>query len=392
MRQSRMPSVGSRLLVAVSGGADSVFLLRCLVAWGYDCVVAHCNFHLRAEESDRDERFVRDLCSVLKVSLLIEHFDTRSYASTHGVSIEMAAREQRYEWFERMRQSSGAEAIAVAHHADDNIETVLLNMLRGTGLKGLCGMEPVRGRVIRPLLCVRRDEILRSMASHGWNFVTDSTNLQPDCKRNKVRLWLLPLMEKIEPQARALLLRTIENLRDNSAFFDTYSAYGFNRTQIRQMRAALSANRTGALFTSADYTALVNRGEIQVQPRSRSRVSYRLSVEERDRRASEVFSDTVLLADADKIRLPLLLRPWQVGDVFCPYGMDGRRKKVSDLLADKKIPLTAKDEVMVVTDGEGRIVWVVGLRADHRVSVSSSTRRVVEVRLVEEDNHDSQSS
>ena len=169
---------GDKVLVALSGGADSVALLRVLLRLGYVCEAAHCNFHLRGEESLRDEQFVRELAARLDVPLHVIHFDTNEYAASHGVSVEMAARELRYGWFGQLRRECGARVVAVAHHRDDSVETFLLNLVRGTGINGLQGIRPVNGEVVRPLLCVSRAEILEYLASLGQAYVTDSTNLQ----------------------------------------------------------------------------------------------------------------------------------------------------------------------------------------------------------------------
>ncbi|MBR2624614.1 MAG: tRNA lysidine(34) synthetase TilS, partial [Paludibacteraceae bacterium] len=196
-------SPDSRIIVAVSGGADSVMLLRVLVSAGFDCVAAHCNFHLRGDESDRDQSFVESLCAELSVPLEFVHFQTEEYAAQHKLSIEMAARELRYDWFEQIRVKHGADVIAVAHHADDVVETFLMNIVRGTGIHGLTGIKPVAGRIVRPLLCLYRSEIEEYMRLNSFAYVTDSTNLQPDYLRNKFRLSVIPLLQSVNPAAKA---------------------------------------------------------------------------------------------------------------------------------------------------------------------------------------------
>lgn len=195
-------------LVALSGGADSVALLLALLDMGVRVEAVHCNFHLRGEESDRDEQFCKDLCSKYNVELHLVHFDTCEYAALHHVSIEMAARDLRYAYFERLRSDMGAEAICVAHHRDDSVETVLLNLVRGTGLRGLRGIQPKNGNIVRPLLCVSRDDIECFLDSIGQDYVTDSTNLHDDVKRNKIRLDVLPLLETLNPDVRQSIFRT----------------------------------------------------------------------------------------------------------------------------------------------------------------------------------------
>ncbi|MDD3161268.1 MAG: tRNA lysidine(34) synthetase TilS, partial [Bacteroidales bacterium] len=208
-----MPEQG-KIIVALSGGADSVALVYLLAELNYPLIAAHCNFHLRDAESDRDEAFVRALTERMGVECRVISFDTKEYAATHGYSIEMAARELRYDWFERLRQETGAVAVAVAHHSDDSVETVLLNLMRGTGIQGLTGIAPRRDVVVRPLLCLSRADILNYLQEKGADYVTDSTNLEDEYTRNKIRLDLLPLMRQINPSVSEAILRTADNLRE----------------------------------------------------------------------------------------------------------------------------------------------------------------------------------
>ncbi len=202
---------GEKVIVTCSGGADSIFLLHILNKLGFDCVVAHCNFHLRGEESDRDEKFVREFCEKENLTLLVKHFDTKKYAAENKLSIEMAARELRYTWFEKVREEHNAQAIAVAHHSDDSIETILLNMLRGTGLRGICGIRPRNEFVVRPLLCVNRKEIEDYLSEQGIGYITDSTNLENEYTRNKIRNIVMPILREINPQIDSVMLSNAEN-------------------------------------------------------------------------------------------------------------------------------------------------------------------------------------
>lgn len=202
----RLLSPGARVLVGLSGGPDSVCLALVLSRLRYAVTAAHCNFRLRGGESDRDERFTREFCARHGIPLRVTSFDTRAYAAEHGVSIEMAARELRYGWFGVEMERAGAEAVAVAHHSDDVIETMLLNLLRGTGIQGLTGIRPVNGHVVRPLLEVSHREVLAYLERLGESFVTDSTNAQCDCTRNQIRNRVLPLLEQVNPRAREALL------------------------------------------------------------------------------------------------------------------------------------------------------------------------------------------
>ncbi|GAE22508.1 Multi antimicrobial extrusion protein [Bacteroides pyogenes JCM 10003] len=209
----------SKILVALSGGADSVALLHLLHSAGYRCEAAHCNFHLRGAESDRDEQFVRRLCRKLGIPLHSIRFNTSGYAAEKHISIEMAARELRYEWFEKLRVKHGADTIAVAHHRDDSVETILLNLIRGTGISGLLGIRPRNGTIVRPLLCVSREEIIRYLQHIKQEYVTDSTNTEDEYTRNKIRLHLLPLMEEINPSVRKTLTETGNYLNEVYAIY-----------------------------------------------------------------------------------------------------------------------------------------------------------------------------
>lgn len=213
-----MPAVANgKILAAVSGGADSVALLRVLAALGCNCIAAHCNFHLRGDEADRDEAFVRKLCHDIDIELRCTDFDVEAYKKSHGVSTEMACRELRYDWFERQRAALGCSVIAVAHHRDDNIETFFLNLVRGSGITGLAGIKPCNGKIVRPLLGSSRDEIINYLKTLGQDYVTDSTNLENDYARNKIRNVMLPEISRLFPSAMAGIELTLDNLQGDYA-------------------------------------------------------------------------------------------------------------------------------------------------------------------------------
>ncbi|MBQ2025052.1 MAG: tRNA lysidine(34) synthetase TilS [Paludibacteraceae bacterium] len=212
------------VLVACSGGADSVALLHVLMQLGYTCVALHCNFHLRQEESNRDQAFVESLCKTWNCACHVTHFDTQHYAKNHKIGIELAARELRYTWFEEQRQATGAQAIAVAHHQDDNIETSLLHLIRGTGIQGLTGMKPQNGYIIRPFLGITRADIEQYLQDNGTAYVTDSTNLQTDYTRNKIRHQLIPLLQEINPSFCQVMPTNIQNFRATERIYARYVA------------------------------------------------------------------------------------------------------------------------------------------------------------------------
>ncbi len=376
-----------KYIVALSGGADSVALFRILLELGYNIDVAHCNFHLRGEESDRDEVFCRNLCMLhgIPERLHIKHFDTAEYAKAEKVSIEMAARNLRYEWFEELRRELNADGICVAHHKEDSVETILLNLIRGTGIDGLTGIKAKtdgvikHSTIIRPLLCVSREEIDNYLQDIGQDHITDSSNLDKSIARNKIRLEIVPLLKEINPNAVNNILNTAQNLRDaandsqENKLFHQLKQYGFNGKQIRDIA---KNNTTGKEFLSPTHTVLINRGEIIVQENS-------------NKHKTEIYSSVVpaenfiinkdrhyACIDADRIQMPLKTRLVKRGDWFVPFGMKGK-KLISDFLTDLKMPLTEKRMQEVVTDSSGNIIWVVNLRPDNRFRITDSTEQVL---------------
>ena len=414
-------------LVALSGGADSVALLLLLKNAHFNVHAAHCNFRLRGEESDRDEAFCVELCRRLGVELHRAHFDTREYAELHKVSIEMAARELRYKWFEQLREDIGAAGICVAHHRDDSVETVLLNLVRGTGLRGLTGIQPRNGNILRPLLCVSRAEIEAFLAEKGQKYVTDSTNLEADVQRNIVRLEVLPLLRKLNPAVAENIQRTAENLveaqqvlnvaiakiNDSNILnlsdieiygsseyltFEWLKKYGFNGNQVRQILEA----ETGKIISSmTGYDVLKDRGRLIVEPALEPFKPMRIPEEGtyvmggsdaefggkntknktlRVRKMPVYVSKDPHIAtlDATKVCFPLTVRRVEEGDWMQPYGMKGR-KLLSDLMTDLKMTVFEKRRQLVVVDSQGVIVWAIGLRIADFVAVSDATTTVVEV-------------
>lgn len=224
IEQHQLLNTHQPVLVACSGGADSVALLRILLDLNYCCHVLHCNFHLRGEESQRDEQFVTQLCEQWHCPLSIAHFDTQQYAQAHKLSIETAARELRYTWFEQVREGMQAQAIAVAHHEDDNIETCLLHFVRGTGIQGLTGMKPKNGYIVRPLLCLKRKDIEQFLLQHQIGYVTDSSNLQTHYTRNKIRHCLIPLLQELNPSFLQIMPTNLQNFKAAERIYMRYIA------------------------------------------------------------------------------------------------------------------------------------------------------------------------
>ena len=391
VREKDLFAGGDTVVVALSGGADSVALLRVLVESGVRCVAAHCNFHLRGTESDRDEAFVRTLCARLEVPLHVADFDTKAYAAAHHVSVEMAARELRYAWFEQIRMQEQAQAIAVAHHRDDSVETFLLNLVRGTGIQGLKGIAAKNGKVVRPLLEVSREEILCYLKQLGQDYVTDSTNAKDVFMRNKIRLDVLPLLKEINPsvsdkrvkddEGRIHISSVLREVSPQAVLFELLHPLGFNSAQLNDIYRSLDGE-SGRLFYSADYVVLRDRDCLLVRKREETEeVVWTLQQETVEVNAGfQVPKDVhVACLDASKVKAPLVLRKWQAGDKFVPFGMRGF-KKVRDYLRDRKYSLFDKENQYVVCAGDD-IVWLVNERTDNRFRVTGQTRRVLMLRV-----------
>ena len=421
-------------LVALSGGADSVALLLILQQLGYRIEAAHCNFHLRGEESDRDEEFVKSLCKKRNIPLHLIHFDTKEYASLHQVSIEMAARELRYGYFRQLCQDIGAASVCVAHHRDDAVETLLMNLLRGSGIHGLTGIRPKNELIVRPLLCVSREEIEQYLHSIGQNYVTDSTNLVNDVLRNKIRLEVLPLLKTLNPKASENIEKTAQYLSEAEKIFDEsiatqkaeliqcgsnsfpqivaipsllnqpspeyflhewLSPYGFNTQQTEQIYSQLNGE-SGREFLSSSHTLVIDRDTLILAPHQAPMKTMKMPEEgmyrydENTRIEVKVSldltisksSDCVTL-DASTVRFPLTIRPIEIGDRFCPFGMEGHRL-ISDFLTDCKRSILEKRSQLVVTDRDGQIIWVVGLRSDNRFRVTEKTSKILRLTLIKD--------
>lgn len=413
IRQHHLLEEGARVVVGLSGGPDSVCLALLLDKLGCQVEAAHCNFHLRGEESMRDQQFVESLCRQRGWTFHQIDFDTTSYARTHNQSIEMAARELRYDWFRQLKQDTQAAAIAVGHHQDDNVETLLLNATRGTGIKGLCGMQPRNGDVVRPLLCLTRQEILTWLADIRQDYVTDHTNLEDAYARNKVRLDVLPMLESINPGAKKNLTSTQENLtevmkvyqqamqqalaecveqRANgetrihiaklqsqpspiSILHETLSPFGFNKAQMEDILQAL--HESGRVFTAEGRRALVDRQHIIVEAaRYPMPTIHQETVPVQDLRIQKAPHHAYL--DADKLHGELTLRTPRTGDTFAPFGMGGKRKLLSDFLTDLKLTLFEKEQQPLLMDGD-EIAWVVGRRSSELYRVDEYTKKVVHI-------------
>lgn len=418
---------GSTVIVALSGGADSVALLASLTALGYRCVVAHCDYHLRGDESERDRRHAMAMAEMCGATYIEKHYDATGYSQERGISVEMGCRELRYKWFAELSAKYGDAPIAVGHHRDDKVETMWLNLLRGTGLTGVAAMHPRNGLIVRPMLDVDRREVLAYLADKGLTYVTDSTNLMNDFKRNRLRNVLLPAVRAYFPDAQTTMLRSARNLSDNLALYNelvartlapyrqgsdtidlsalradiTNSAmllfegirhYGFKLEQCESMLAdALGARR----FISSEYVATVHRGTLTLRsrctPAEGKEEIYYLSLDdsttwpegfELERIAPDevVYDRTGLTIYLDADRLVdkrLIMRRWHNGDKIAPFGMKGMRL-VSDLFSDAHYSPEQKASTWLLI-ANGLILWVTGLRTSRHMPITSVTTQVLKI-------------
>lgn len=421
-----------KYIVALSGGADSVALLLILRHLGYNVCAAHCNFHLRGEESNRDEQFCVNLCARLNISLHRIHFDTQTYAYKYKVSIEMAARELRYNYFAQLCKAIGANGVCVAHHRDDNVETVILNLLRGSGVEGLAGIAPKNGNILRPLLCISREDILAYLSTQSQDYITDSTNLEDDALRNKIRHHVIPLLKTINPAASDNIARTARYLRQAAIMLDNYQAethdnityinkvdvmsaispefvlhqllgkYGFHGDVIDDIIEHI--NHVGKNWQSGSHIVTVDRDQLLVTPIAYlQQVAEEKSVcipedgnyiiGERQKITLHIYPRTAdfkpskdshrITLDASKAKFPLTYRLVKRGDRFSPFGMKGT-KLVSDYLTDRKRNFLEKASQHVITDKQGEIIWLVGERTSEKCKIDVNTKEILDISITKE--------
>ena len=432
VRDNELFTREDKILLTVSGGVDSMVLMTMCFNCGYNVAVAHCNFQLRGEESDEDETMVLETARKYGIVCYSKRFDTVGEMERTGESMEMAARRLRYAWFHELCEKYGYTVIAIAHHIDDSIETFFINLLRGTGLRGLTGINNQVGRIVRPLMFATRHEITEFALQKHIPFREDSSNRSTKYLRNKIRLGLIPRIREINPHFTFIMRRNIDRLTDAQRFIDAAidnifreavtessgvftlhvdrigerstrefaiyeilnSRYGFRGDTVDALCRALAEDGTGKRFYSRSHTAVVDRGTIVVAPIADGDPC-EITVEPCQHRAycgnsalyfevcdvdsltTYAVPENVALIDADKVEYPFTLRRWHEGDAFTPFGMEGR-KKVSDYLIDRKVPLPEKQRQFVLLSA-GRIVWLVGRRIDDAFRITDSTERVLRI-------------
>ena len=414
---------GAKIIVGLSGGADSITLLDSLHKQGYMCIAAHCNFHIRNEEANRDSEFAHSQANARKIPFFRIDFNTNEYATLKGLSTEMAARNLRYQWFAELKEREKADYIAVAHHADDSIETFLINLSRGTGLKGLSGIKKVQGEIVRPLLEFTKKDILDYIEEQGLTYVDDSTNFESVYLRNKFRNQVIPMLEEINPTFRQNMMQTISHLHMAEQFvshqlsaltgiirqgngwtipkqnilsnpdsefilYETLSPFGFSSDVVQKL-LRLGMDGTGKHFLSSRYELRCERTEWEIVPiQKRREVSFtikdpndvqnlpiQLKIDQISTEKLAIRKEKqTCYADSDKISFPLQLRICKSGDYFYPFGMKGR-KKTSDFFIDQHYSQSKKEKTWVLATSNGEIIWIVGERADNRFRIEESTQQ-----------------
>jgi tRNA(Ile)-lysidine synthase len=434
IEQEKLFSAKDRLLVAVSGGVDSVVACELLHRSGFSFAIAHCNFQLRGEESERDEQFVRNLANGYKAQAYVQRFNTQKEAEENKISIQVAARKLRYDWFkeilesEEWRQSAGAKNYLVtAHHRDDNVETLLMNFFKGTGIAGLHGILPKKEHIVRPLLFAGKEELRLFAIAENLDWVEDSSNSSDKYSRNYFRHQVIPLVENIYSEAAQNLADNIERFRDieilygsalakqkksllvqngkewqipalklaqtpagKTILFEILQPFNFSAAQTPEVWNLLQSE-SGKYIDSSTHRVLKNRNWLVISPLSTKQAQI-IVIEANDElitfaEGKLIFkrstnkdinaSSDIAKLDASQITFPLLLRKWKQGDYFYPLGMQ-KKKKISRFLIDQKVSLTNKEKVWVLEMNK-KIVWVVGMRIDDRFKMGEKTRDILEV-------------
>lgn len=421
-------------LLAISGGVDSVVLFHLLKDSEVPFAAAHCNFKLRGKDSDKDERFVRDLCKAHHVEFFTKSFDTEVFAKQNGISIQMAARELRYSWFAQLVSEHRFNSVCTAHHADDNIETVLLNLSRGTGIAGLTGISLQKGKLVRPLLFATKKEIKSYAKQNDIDFRKDKSNSYEYYKRNFIRKKIVPLFEKLNPSFISTLNNSVRNFQEAEMLIENSVAEAIpvivteksdeSKLNIAELKKFVSprlflfyllrqkgihadvesvydllSSQSGKEISSGPFRILRDRNDLIITSeenrvkekeiiikKSDSEIEspVRLKFELSERQENLRTGKNKIIADLSKLTFPLKVRKWKEGDVFHPFGMKGK-KKVSDLMVDLKIPKHKKEFVYILEDNKQNIIWVIGVRADNRFKVDESTRETLIVNLTDQD-------
>jgi len=418
---------GDRILLAVSGGIDSMVMAHLFSQLDYETGMAHCNFSLRARESDKDEDMVRKYASEHDIPFYSIRFETKAFAKKNGLSVQMAARELRYEWFEEIRKKNCYDAIAVAHNLNDNIETLIINLTRGTGLTGLSGMRPACNRIIRPLLFATRQDITRYCNQHRIVFREDKSNADTKYTRNKIRHLVIPVLKEINPSIETTLKETAErftgiyeivseyisrlremvskhkgelitfninllklHLNNKTVLFELFKPFGINNVQLNDLIKVIDGKTGGQIFTGT-HRIIKNRKELIVTHEDvGNETFYSIRNITGFRKVPDIVSagyvdisgkfeiptdPLVACIDSEKVSFPLIIRKWKSGDYFYPLGMK-QKKKLSDYFIDNKYSRIDKVNILIL-ECDGKIVWIIGDRIDNRFRITKSTQKAL---------------
>ncbi len=421
-----------KILIALSGGADSMVLTDILIKSGYKCAVAHCNFKLRKDDSDKDENFVKNFAETNDIQAFTTSFNTKEFAENNKYSIEEAARILRYEWFEKIRINNDFDFIATAHHSDDNIETFFINLTAGTGIRGLSGIKNKNNKIVRPLLFAKRQDIDEYCLSNKMDYCIDKTNFETKYIRNKFRHNVLPAFQEINPAFSDIMIKNISIISDiEKIYFDTVEKakricqkhdnnliyinieklnnlvspktflyeflrpYNFNSSQNNDIFKSIS-NESGKQFFSKTHKLIKDRNELIIKKKNTFK-SCVISINKGVKQVAsplplkfEIISEkakfklqkerTVACLDADKISFPLTIRNWKTGDYFYPLGMKGKKKRLSDFFADNKFNLFEKENIYLLLSGDD-IIWIIGKRLDDRYKITKETTEILKITM-----------
>jgi tRNA(Ile)-lysidine synthase len=418
---------GKKLLLATSGGMDSMVMVHLFHELKYEVALAHCNFQLRAVESFGDQQFVQDYAEASEIPIFVTQFDTEAFAKDYKLSTQMAARDLRYSWFYELLETENYDYILTGHHADDNLETFLINLSRGTGLEGLVGIPEQNGKIIRPLLLFSREEIAKYAIEYKIQWREDSSNSSDKYLRNKIRHDLVPLFKELNPKFIASFQKTRSFLQESQHMVEDASIMVYQqlakqkedeiRFDLSQLKKLpnyrsylyqwlhefgflawddvydLVDSQSGKQVFAPNFRLLKDRNflillpintEIEVQEyfidKNTEEVNVPLNLSFCDVNDISVPSNTVIFVDRNKLEFPLVLRRWRQGDYFQPFGMEGKSKKVSKLFKDEKLSLIEKENVWILWSG-ATIVWVLGKRQDERFRTDDSTQNILKIQL-----------
>ena len=431
IEEKKLCGSGDRLILAVSGGIDSVAMAHLFSTTKFTCALAHCNFQLRGEDSEADETFVRSLGESLEMMVYVNRFDVEEITQEKGISVQMAARELRYTWFEKLLTEESFDWVATAHNKNDSVESFFLNLSRGTGIRGLVGIPPTNGQIIRPLLFASRQDIIDYSNLNNLEFRLDASNVETKYRRNKIRHDVIPVMEQINQSFVETMSMNMSRLKEvhgifkdlvettrrelfkeesgritidigklsslsprRTWFYELFSPFGFTRSQckgIENIMVAKSGKQsisvTHQLFKDREKLILIASTQKEFEryyldgPENSSSLPFPMDMEIMDRSELQNIPTHRMIAciDFDKIQFPLTIRHWTHGDYFYPLGMD-QIKKLSDFFVDTKIPVPEKERTWILASGK-MIVWIMGHRIDHRFRITEETTKVLLLRF-----------